>query len=34
MGVDAARVDSIDAFRDAFASAMSQSGPRLIEAVL
>ena len=34
MGVEAARVDSIDAFRDAFASAMSQSGPRLIEAVL
>ena len=34
MGVEAVRVDAIDAFRDAFASAMSQSGPRLIEAVL
>jgi len=34
MGVDAVRVDAVDAFRDAFASAMSQSGPRLIEAVL
>jgi acetolactate synthase-1/2/3 large subunit len=34
MGVDAVRVDSIDTFRDAFASAMSQHGPRLIEAVL
>ncbi len=34
MGVEAVRVDSIDAFRDAFASAMAQSGPRLIEAVL
>ncbi len=34
MGVDAVRVDSIDAFRDAFASAMTQAGPRLIEAVL
>ena len=34
MGVEAVRVDAVDAFRDAFASAMSQSGPRLIEAVL
>ena len=34
MGVEAVRVDSVDAFRDAFASAMAQSGPRLIEAVL
>jgi acetolactate synthase I/II/III large subunit len=34
MGVEAVRVDSIDAFRDAFASAMSQQGPRLIEAAL
>jgi acetolactate synthase I/II/III large subunit len=34
MGVEAVRVDSIDAFRDAFASAMSQQGPRLIEAVV
>ena len=34
MGVEAVRVDSIDAFRDAFASAMSQQGPRLIEATL
>ena len=34
MGVEAVRVDSVDAFRDAFASAMSQQGPRLIEAVL
>jgi acetolactate synthase-1/2/3 large subunit len=34
MGVEAVRVDTIDAFRDAFASAMSQTGPRLIEAVL
>jgi acetolactate synthase-1/2/3 large subunit len=34
MGVEAVRVDSIDAFRDAFASAMTQRGPRLIEAVL
>jgi acetolactate synthase-1/2/3 large subunit len=34
MGVEAVRVDTIDAFHDAFASAMAQSGPRLIEAVL
>ena len=34
MGVEAVRVDQIDAFRDAFASSMAQSGPRLIEAVL
>ncbi len=34
LGVDAVRVDAVDAFRDAFASAMSQTGPRLIEAVL
>jgi acetolactate synthase-1/2/3 large subunit len=34
MGVEAVRVDSVDAFRDAFASAMSQRGPRLIEAAL
>jgi acetolactate synthase-1/2/3 large subunit len=34
MGVEAVRVDQIDAFRDAFASSMVQSGPRLIEAVL
>jgi acetolactate synthase-1/2/3 large subunit len=34
MGVEAVRVDSIDAFGDAFASAMSQQGPSLIEAVL
>ncbi len=34
MGVEAVRVDEVDAFRDAFASAMSQRGPRLIEAVL
>lgn len=34
LGVEAVRVEAIDAFRDAFASAMSQSGPRLIEAVL
>ena len=34
MAVEAVRVDSVDAFRDAFASAMAQSGPRLIEAVL
>jgi acetolactate synthase-1/2/3 large subunit len=34
MGVEAVRADSVDAFRDAFASAMSQQGPRLIEAVL
>jgi acetolactate synthase-1/2/3 large subunit len=34
MGVEAVRVESIDGFRDAFASAMSQQGPRLIEAVL
>ena len=34
MGVEAVRVDEIGAFSDAFASAMLQSGPRLIEAVL
>ena len=34
MGVEAARVDSLEAFDDAFASAMRSPGPRLIEAVL
>ena len=34
MGVEAVRVDSIDALDDAFASAMRARGPRLIEAVL
>ena len=34
MGVEAARVDSIETFDDAFASAMRARGPRLIEAVL
>ena len=34
MGVEAVRVESIEAFDDAFASAMAQRGPRLIEAVI
>lgn len=34
MGVEAVRVESPAAFEDAFASAMSQRGPRLIEAVV
>ena len=34
MGVEAVRVDSLEAFDDAFASAMRSPGPRLIEAVL
>ena len=34
MGVEAVRVDSLDAFDAAFASAMGSTGPRLIEAVI
>lgn len=34
MGVEAVRVDTLQAFDDAFAAAMHQRGPRLIEAVL
>ncbi len=34
MGVEAVRVDTVDRFTDAFASAMAQSGPRLIEVAL
>jgi acetolactate synthase-1/2/3 large subunit len=34
MGVEATRVADTDAFADAFASAMHQTGPRLIEAVI
>lgn len=34
MGVEAVRTDTVDGFRDAFAAAMSQHGPRLIEVVL
>jgi acetolactate synthase-1/2/3 large subunit len=34
MGVEAVRVDGLEAFDDAFAAAMRQRGPRLIEAVL
>lgn len=34
MGVDAVRVDTPQAFDDAFSSAMRQRGPRLIEAVV
>jgi acetolactate synthase-1/2/3 large subunit len=34
MGVEAARVDTVDAFADVFASAMAQTGPRLIEVVV
>lgn len=34
MGVEAVRVDTLDAFDDAFALAMRERGPRLIEAVL
>ena len=34
MGVEAVRTDTVDGFRDAFASAMGQRGPRLIEVVL
>ncbi|HQZ33051.1 MAG TPA: acetolactate synthase large subunit [Ilumatobacteraceae bacterium] len=34
MGVEAVRADTVDGFRDAFASAMSHHGPRLIEVVL
>jgi len=33
-GVEAVRVDSPQAFESAFAAAMAQRGPRLIEAVL
>lgn len=34
MGVEAVRVDTLEAFDDAFAVAMRERGPRLIEAVL
>lgn len=34
MGVEAVRVETLDAFADAFRSAMSVKGPRLIEVVL
>lgn len=34
MGVEAVRTETVEEFRDAFASAMGQSGPRLIEVVL
>ncbi|MEZ5252151.1 MAG: thiamine pyrophosphate-dependent enzyme, partial [Ilumatobacteraceae bacterium] len=34
MGVEAVRVDSLDAFDDAFAAAIVCRGPRLVEAVL
>jgi len=34
MGVEAVRVDTIEAFADAFASAMGARGPRLIEVVM
>jgi len=34
MGVEAVRVETVEAFTDAFASAMGQRGPRLIEVML
>jgi acetolactate synthase-1/2/3 large subunit len=34
MGVEADRVDTIEAFDDVFASAMTTPGPRVIEVVL
>lgn len=34
LGVEAVRADTVETFRDAFASAMGQQGPRLIEVVL
>jgi acetolactate synthase-1/2/3 large subunit len=34
MGVEAVRVDSVEGFSDAFASAMGQRGPRLIEVLV
>lgn len=34
MGVEAVRTDTLEAFREAFAAAMAQRGPRLIEVVL
>ena len=34
MGVDAVRVHTVEAFADAFRSAMRQRGPRLIEVMI
>jgi acetolactate synthase-1/2/3 large subunit len=34
MGVEASRADTVEAFEDQFASAMSGRGPRLIEVVV
>jgi acetolactate synthase I/II/III large subunit len=34
MGVEAVRCESLRAFKEAFVSAMSSPGPRLIEAVI